>query len=99
MSKIPSKDSTFDKDFETTLTLDKMISIAKMLNRDIYHKGMLVAETTSTMVDNYPEVMGKTAEEAAVEYILSKSMDGTILTGIDTINTEQNICFINTFVA
>lgn len=88
MQKIPNKTTTVDKDFEGTLREDRIINIAKMLNRNIYHDGILIAETTETMVDNYPEVMGKTIEEAAVEYILSKSKDGTILNGIECIIKE-----------
>lgn len=74
-------DITADKDMEVNLTLNEIIRAMAFLNRDIYHNGILIANTDKNTVEDFPEIMGKTAEEYAINYILSKSPDGTIEAG------------------
>lgn len=77
--------ATMDEDMDTDLTLDEMIAITVYMTKEIYHDGILIARTSRDFVRDYPEIMGKTVEEYATEYILSKSPDGTIEAGLDEI--------------
>lgn len=76
---------TIDKDFEISLTLNEMLAAMVYLNHDIYYNGVLIGRIDRDTARDYPEIMGKTVEEYATEYILSKSPDGTIEAGLDEI--------------
>ena len=79
---------TMDDDMDVNLTLNEMLAAMIFLNRDIYIDGILIAHSGRDTVRDYPEIMGKTVEEYAKEYILSKSPDGTIEGGLAKIGEE-----------
>lgn len=89
-TRIPDESFTFDEDMTNPPKIEDAIEIAKMLTRDVYHDGFLLAHATTTMIRNYPPIMGKTYEEAAVEYILEYSKDGTLFSGIENLINEMN---------